>query len=118
MAYKKNIIFDFDGVISDYSSGWQGANVINDKPVEGIKEVIEELRKKCKIVVVSTRCYQEGGIKAIVNWLLKYDIIVDDVTAEKPPAVVSVDDRCICFKGDTKGLISQIEGFKNWLSDE
>ena len=36
---KQTVVFDFDGVISTYENGWQGANVINDKPVEGIKKL-------------------------------------------------------------------------------
>lgn len=111
---KKTVIFDFDAVIHSYVSGWQGATVINDEPVEGIKEEIERIRKKYKVVVVSSRCYQEGGIEAIKKWLDKYNIIVDDVTSEKPPAVVIIDDRAICFDGNTSNLLERIDNFKVW----
>jgi len=57
-------------------------------------------------VVVSTRCYQEGGIEAIRAYLEKNGIEVDDVTDEKPHAVVTVDDRAITFDGNAKGLRS------------
>lgn len=39
--YIPTVSFDFDGVIHSYRSGWKGAAVIPDPPVEGIKEVIE-----------------------------------------------------------------------------
>lgn len=112
--FKKNVIFDFDGVIHSYKSGWQGAGVIPDPPVEGIKEVIDRTREKYNVFVVSTRCYQSGGIEAIKNWLHKYNIEVDDVTDEKPPAKVQVDDRAITFDGNTAGLFEKIDEFKPW----
>lgn len=111
----KTIVFDFDGVVHSYKSGWKGTAIIPDEPVEGIREVIEDLRKDYKVVIVSTRCFQSGGIQAIEEWLLKHNIKVDEVAAEKPPAVVYVDDRAICFNGNTNGLIEQIRTFKNWL---
>jgi hypothetical protein len=111
---KQTVIFDFDGVINSYTSRWQGADVILDPPVVGIKEAISEIRKHYRVVVVSSRCYQSGGIEAIKVWLEKYGIRVDDVTDEKPPAVVIVDDRAITFDGNTDGLLEKIKNFKPW----
>jgi hypothetical protein len=111
---KQTVIFDFDGVIHSYKSRWTGTAIIPDPPVEGIREAIEEIRKHYKVVVVSSRCYQEGGIEAIRKWLKNYDIIVDDVTDEKPPAVVIIDDRAITFDGNTVGLLNKIKEFKPW----
>lgn len=116
--FKKTVCFDFDGVIHFYKSGWDkinGATSILDGPVPGIKEVIDDLRQDYRVVIVSTRCFQKGGIDAIKEWLSKNNIEVDEVAAEKPPAVVYVDDRAICFDGNTDGLAQQIRSFKNWL---
>jgi hypothetical protein len=66
------------------------------------------------VAVVSSRCYQAGGIEAIKAWLAKHDIVVDDVTDEKPPAVVIVDDRAITFDGNPVGLLEKIKAFKPW----
>lgn len=44
MPGDKTVIFDFDGVIHSYASGWQGVTEIHDPPVDGIKEAIDELR--------------------------------------------------------------------------
>jgi hypothetical protein len=112
---KKTVVFDFDGVVHSYKSGWKGATIISDEPIEGIRDVIKDLKQDYKIVIVSTRCFQEGGIDAIREWLEKHNIEVDDVLGEKPPAMVYVDDRAICFAGKTDGLATQIRGFKNWI---
>lgn len=111
---KQTVIFDFDGVVHSYSSRWKGADNIPDPPVPGIRESIAEIRQHYRVVIVSSRCYQAGGIDAINAWLSKYDIIVDDVTDEKPPAVVSVDDRGLTFDGNPEGLLEKIKAFKPW----
>lgn len=112
----KTVIFDFDGVIHSYTSGWKGIDVIPDEPVYGIRKAIDFLRNEYgyKVVVVSTRCAEARGIKAIREWLEKYDISVDGVQATKPPAMVSVDDRCICFDGDTSQLVGKIREFEKY----
>lgn len=115
MSYKPTVIFDFDGVIHSYSSGWKGADVIPDPPVAGIKEAIEEIRTAgYNVVVVSSRCYQAGGIEAIKVYLNNHGIIVDDVTGEKPAAIVTIDDRGICFDGDPSTLLNKIRLFQPW----
>ena len=113
---KKTVVFDFDGVTHSYKSGWKGINVIPDPPVPGIKEVIDRLRENgYEVCIVSTRCAADKGIIAIKEWLEKYNIHVDKVCKEKPPALVYVDDRAICFNGDCSTLYEQIDSFKSWI---
>ena len=104
---KKTIVFDFDGVIHRYSKGWQDGSIY-DKPTNGIKETIEELRKEYRVVIVSTRSSTEEGRQNILKWLNKYNIQVDDILAEKPPAVMYVDDRAC------KTLMRDIRNFRCW----
>jgi hypothetical protein len=112
---ERTLIFDFDGVIHSYSSGWQGVKNIPDPPVPGIKEALAEIRASgFKVVVLSTRCHQEGGIQAIRAWLDKYGIVVDDVVRDKVPAMLTVDDNAICFDGDAGRLLDKIRDFKPW----
>lgn len=111
---KKTIVFDFDGVIHSYTSGWKGYDVIPDKPVEGIKEVIDKLRNQYEIVIVSSRCKTDEGVKAIKDYLNKYNIVVDRIMKEKPPAILYIDDRAICFDGNSDNLLNQINNFKTW----
>lgn len=114
MNYKKIIIFDFDGVIHEYKSKWTDASTISDGPVPGIKELIHELRKTYRVVIVSSRCVNHDGIQAVKAWLCYHEIEVDDICKEKPPAYLTIDDRCICFDGNTQDLIERINNFKPW----
>lgn len=115
MAYKPTVVFDFDGVIHSYTSGWKGEAVIPDPVVDGISDVIANLRSKgLRVVVVSTRCQTYAGISAIRDYLEKNGIKVDEITALKPPAVCYVDDRSICFNGNTAGLLEEILNFHSW----
>ena len=111
---KKTIAFDFDGVIHRYSKGWQDGSIY-DGPVDGIKEVIEQLREEgFEVVVYSTRCNSTEGIKDVKKWLKKHKIEVDGVAHEKPIALMYVDDRAIPFNGNCEVLLKNIHGFKVW----
>lgn len=112
---KKTVVFDFDGVIHSYKSGWKGEDIIPDEPVNGIKETIESIRQSgYEVVVVSTRCVSYSGQKAIIDWLDKYGIVVDIVCKEKPPAICYIDDRAICFDGKSDELLDKIKNFVPW----
>ena len=113
----KTIVFDFDGVIHSYKSGWQGYECIPDEPVEGIGKVLKELKEKgYEIVIVSVRCIDFFGKTAINSWLELHGLreYIDDITDTKPPALMYIDDRAICFDGNCKSLVDQIENFKPW----
>lgn len=111
---KKTIVFDFDGVIHQYSKGWQGLTNIYDEPVDGIKEVIQQLMKEYEVIVVSTRCTEIEGLRAVREWLQKYNIQVTAIKKEKPPAFCYIDDRAICFEGNTTDLLERIRNFKTY----
>ena len=113
------VVFDFDGVIHSYTSGWKGVDAIPDPPVSGIAEAINEIREAgYRVVVVSTRCAEPNGISAVCKYLCDNGITVDNVMAEKPPAMVYVDDRALCFDGNSAGLLEQIRRFKPWYQLE
>ena len=114
---KQTVVFDFDGVIHSYTSGWQGATVIPDEPVKGIHEALKEIKEAgYEVAIVSTRCSTVEGEFAIDSWLHKWhlDTLVDKVCKEKPPAIVYIDDRAICFDGKPETLLSKIKAFKPW----
>ena len=112
---KQTVVFDFDGVIHSYTSGWKGPDIIPDPPVPGIKEAIAEIRAAgYEVVVVSTRCATVQGQGSVRAWLLDKGIDVDRVCMEKPPAIVYIDDRAICFDGNPATLLGKIQTFKPW----
>lgn len=112
----KTVVFDFDGVIHSYTSGWKGNIHIPDPPVPGIREAIAEIRDAgYRVVVVSARNYTSDGMAAVRRYLAEHDIVVDAVLQKKPPAVAYVDDRAICFDGNAGGLLEEIESFVPWM---
>ena len=113
------IVFDFDGVIHSYRSGWKGETVIPDPPVPGIREVIEQLMERgYDVVIVSARAKTAEGTLAICHWLQFHGLPMLSVMSEEPPALVYVDDRAICFDGDTSTLYEKIVNFKPWYVKE
>ena len=112
------VVLDFDGVIHSYTSGWKGIDVIPDPPVPGIRAAIDSLREKYSVVVVSARCRDPKGKEAVRRWLSLWEITVEDIASQKPPARVYVDDRAICFDGDARALIEKIETFKPWWKNK
>lgn len=111
--YIPTVSFDFDGVIHSYRSGWKGAAVIPDPPVEGIKEVIEQLISDGLCVVIcSSRAESFEGQTAIAEWLKHYGFPMVQIQARKVPSIVHVDDRTICFDGRANNLYEQIINIK------
>lgn len=122
---KPILCLDFDGVIHSYMSRWQGADVIPDEPVDGAIAFMLKALDKFDVVIFSSRSNQSGGIAAMKKWLKGhagnawYESPVgpgiEDVrfVTEKPPALVTIDDRAITFTGawpDVADLIA----FRPW----
>ena len=116
----QTVVFDFDGVIHSYTSGWKGPEVIPDPPVPGIKEAIAEIRADGRylVKVVSTRCATLRGLQAVTKYLDQHGIEVDDICEEKPPAIAYIDDRAICFDGHPETLLGKIQAFQPWNKKE
>jgi hypothetical protein len=111
------LCLDFDGVIHSYASGWKGADVIPDPPVPGAIPFMREAVKHFRVAIFSSRSNQPGGLEAMKRWL---DVeaagtLVHDVEwpTEKPPALVTIDDRAITFDG-TWPAIEMLLAFKPW----
>ena len=114
---KQTVVFDFDGVIHSYTSGWKGFSEIPDPPVSGIKEALKEIHDAgYEVVVVSTRCHSLDGMKAISKYLEENNMAehVDRICADKPAAIVYIDDSAICFDGKPETLLNKIKTFKPW----
>jgi hypothetical protein len=109
-------LFDFDGVIHSYISGWKGFGLAVDEPVEGIKECIDQLKEIgiYEIVIYSSRCTHEAGIKCIEQYCKEYNIYYDEISHHKKAAFLTIDDRAICFDGNGFSLTEKIKKFKSW----
>lgn len=119
MSHKPTVILDFDGVVHSYVSGWKGADVVPDPPVEGAFEAIESyLEAGLDVAIFSTRTGQPEGVKAMKVWFQEHGAS-SRIMAElrfplhKPPAIVSIDDRAVLFQG-TFPTSEEVLSFKTW----
>jgi hypothetical protein len=123
---KPILCLDFDGVIHSYSSGWKGADVIPDPPVDGAIAFMLGALRDFDVAIFSSRSNQRGGIAAMKKWLREHagDMCwyetpdgpgLEDVTfpTEKPPAFIGIDDRVLTFDG-TWPAIDTLKEFKPW----
>ena len=123
--YKPILCLDFDGVVHSYTSRWQGADVIPDGPVEGAIAFMLGALHRFDVVIFSSRSNQKGGLDAMKRWLRAHAGAawyespdgqgLEDVrfVTEKPPALVTLDDRAITFTG-TWPTLESIAQFKPW----
>jgi hypothetical protein len=110
---KPILALDFDGVIHAYTSGWKGAEEIPDGPVPGALNFVHNAVKDWNVVVVSSRAADADGKRAIENWLCVHGFPDLLVTNQKPPAVVTLDDRAILFTGKFPSP-SLLRSFQPW----
>lgn len=74
MNKKPIILFDFDGVIHSYKSGWKGAKNIPDPPVDGAIQFLVSIVDAYEICIYSARSRQFGGKRAMKKWIKKWFI--------------------------------------------
>lgn len=115
---KPILCLDFDGVIHSYTSGWRGADVIPDPPVDGAFDFIAEAQQHFRVMIFSSRSGQPGGILAMQRWLTTHGLpepvwLALEFPTEKPPATVTIDDRAIQFTGKWPDMDDLI-GFEPW----
>ena len=129
---KPILCLDFDGVCHSYTSGWQGANVVSDPPVDGLFEFVDTAKEHFDIQIFSTRTGMEGGKDAMWIWLCKHwtDYVFRtrpelkekyeafepsfiSFPSEKPPALVTLDDRALTFTGIFPDM-ETLKNFKPW----
>lgn len=120
--FKPIICIDFDGVIHSYVSGWKGVDVISDPPVDGAIYALKVYTGYFDVNIYSSRSKERKGIYAMMDWL-KFHGLGDDYISlikfpmQKPPAFLTIDDRCICFDGFFPKP-DEIKNFKPWYKKE
>lgn len=101
---KKTICVDFDGVLNEYN-GYEEDNL--GEPLTGSKEFIKELRRKYKVVILTSRLK-----KQVIDWLNNNSFPNIKVTNRKVPAVAYIDDRAIQFNGSYTQALYEAVNFK------
>lgn len=142
-AYKPTLCLDFDGVIHSYDSPWRGAHVVSDPPVPGAMFALLRYAEHFNVAVLSSRSHQDGGIQAMKDFIFSHMVreaelnpaiaeklalhseygaadaaylFVNNVLlwpTDKPPAVLTIDDRAATFTG-TWMSPEEIKAFKPW----
>lgn len=127
---KPILCLDFDGVIHSYVSGWKGANNIPDPPVPGAVDFLRQAVERFEVHIFSSRSHQPGGLQAMreyIGYIVDEERLSDyeDLAwasaiqwpTEKPPALLTIDDRAITFTGIWPSL-DFIASFKPWNKKE
>lgn len=121
-SHRERCMVDFDGTIHKYSEGWKDGTPY-DPPFPGAREAIEKLKEMgFEIVIYTARLSEEnakmqGGSDDVVeeqtrlleDWLEKYQIPYDRMTADKEPAAFYIDDKAVRIEdGNWKEVIQFI----------
>ena len=105
--FTKRVLIDFDGPIHRFSKGVQDGTLY-DRPSDGVREVIDWLKKiGYQIVIFTSRATKTtakevGGnhkdqISKVKQYLKKHNIHYDLITAEKLAAAFYIDDLAINY---------------------
>lgn len=121
---KKTIAIDFDGVLADYSKGYQGKDVFG-APIPGADNATKVLKENgWRIIIYTTR----PNTEALRHWLKENNISYDFIN-ENPDqpeeskgckliADIYLDDRSLCFRGEWRWMIAEIANYKTWSKPE
>lgn len=105
----KTILVDFDETLMPF--GWPGKL---DPPYPGVRDALRSLKEKgFKIVIFTGRAWdgwkETAGVEfyraqlaQVYEWLSRYEIPFDKVSAIKEPAIWIIDDRALNPKDDPK----------------
>lgn len=108
MPHKKRILIDLDGVLNKYSTNEYDSSHIPEIR-DGAREFIQELSLKSELYLFTSR-----NLLLASKWLIenKIDVYFEDVTNNKIPSFLYIDDRTICFKGNYEQTLHEIKDFK------
>ena len=103
---RSNIAIDFDGVVHNWDKGWQDGTCYG-KPIDGAIDAIRSLSQEFNIIIFTAKARKDrpkvngkNGIELVEEWCLKYGILenIKEITAEKPRALIYIDDNGYRFE--------------------
>ncbi len=109
--FKKTLLIDLDGVLNTYHGDYNNDFI---PPIrDGAKELLEKLYLEYEIKLFTSR-----NKLLACKWIIENDLdkFITDVTSEKQPAFLYIDDRAISFNGNYSKLFEDIKNFKVWYS--
>jgi len=109
---KPTLALDFDGVLSDYRSGWQGPDKLGE-PVPGAVAFVRRAIADFDVVVFSARARHDDALPAMRAWLARHGFPALPITPTKPPAFLTIDDRAMLFTGVWPD-VADLLAFKTW----
>lgn len=126
---KKILSVDFDGVIHDYTKGWDDGSIYGNV-TKGFWEWVIAVAPYFKLVVVSSRAKSRRDVSDMIHWfedqwqlwLRANNTVMPmpdlEIWSEKPPAWATIDDRAIRFEGrwsDPALSVEALKDFKPWM---
>lgn len=130
MTRKPILCVDFDGVLHSYSSGWKGAGVANDPPVDGAADFLFRATKHFTVAIYSSRSKSLAGRACMQRYIKQHldtsltfcgedhgngDFISEVIKWPwfKPSAFLTIDDRALTFLGEWPDM-QALRDFKPW----
>ena len=101
-----NLAIDFDGVIHNADKGFHDGTCYGD-PLPGSLEALKLLATKYRIIIFTAKAKPnrptvngKTGTELVSEWLEKHEVLkyVADITAEKPRAILYIDDNAYRFE--------------------
>lgn len=104
------VLIDLDGVLNTYAGGYQ------EEYIPPIKDGAREFLEKLTGNDIELKLFTTRKSELAEKWLIKYGIkdYFTDITNQKVPAWLIIDDRCLTFNGDYENILEQIKKFKPW----
>jgi hypothetical protein len=121
MPDRKTVAVDLDGVLADFSKGWQGVDVIGD-PIPGAVEFTRRLSVFADVLIWTTRCNPEigrgEGVQLLRNrvrdWLDKHGFFYADIWTGvgKPIAAAFIDDRAVTCRPSSRIALDNMDDYE------
>lgn len=138
---KPILCLDFDGCIHSYERGWQDGSIYGTV-VPGFWAWATRAKVTFQLVIYSSRSKTDEGRSAMSNWLInQWGIYIDQTwlpdsdgppegiimpadftfTHEKPPAFLTIDDRCVRFDGNWESAFLEpgiLRLYRGWTQNQ